>query len=275
MADRIFERILNQTAADVEAKQQQQDPELRRKKAQASAEDELRKMTTGMTAGDAIKRILLAVKDRDYFRLLELPAPGVDALGRPDWPVSAGEVSKAYRKLSILVHPDKNPGEEARRAFEALNEAHRALKDRDKLEGILKEHVEAAQRRQEDALAGASLEERVVLQAQQKAQAKALRKAQGEALQAEVLRQMRERQEAAKRKREALEQSEYRRRAEEEAERPGEGDEEDERRQQEEEQRRQRQQRAEEDSDDEEAAMARRRALAKRRQQLRKKPSGM
>lgn len=34
MADRIFERILNQTAADVEAKQQQQDPELRRKKAQ-------------------------------------------------------------------------------------------------------------------------------------------------------------------------------------------------------------------------------------------------
>lgn len=25
-------------------------------------------MTTGMTAGDAIKRILLAVKDRDYFR---------------------------------------------------------------------------------------------------------------------------------------------------------------------------------------------------------------
>lgn len=34
--------------------------------------------------------------------------------------------------------------------------------------------------------------------------------AQGEALQTEVLRQMRERQEAAKRKREALEQSKYR-----------------------------------------------------------------
>lgn len=43
------------------------------------------------------------------------------------------QVSKAYRKLSILVHPDKNPGEEAREAFEALNEAHRALKDKDKL----------------------------------------------------------------------------------------------------------------------------------------------
>lgn len=35
---------------------------------QASAEDELRKMTSGMTAGDAIKRILLAAKDKDYFR---------------------------------------------------------------------------------------------------------------------------------------------------------------------------------------------------------------
>lgn len=48
------------------------------------------------------------------------------------------QVSKAYRKLSILVHPDKNPGEEAREAFEALNEAHRMLKDKDKLVGALR-----------------------------------------------------------------------------------------------------------------------------------------
>ena len=68
-------------------------------------------------------------------RLLELPPPEVDALGRPAWPVSGGEVSKAYRKLSVLVHPDKNPGEEARQAFEALNEAHRVLKDQNKLVG--------------------------------------------------------------------------------------------------------------------------------------------
>lgn len=34
MADRIFERILNQTAAETDAKQQQQDPELRRRKAE-------------------------------------------------------------------------------------------------------------------------------------------------------------------------------------------------------------------------------------------------
>lgn len=34
------------------------------------------------------------------------------------------------RRLSVLVHPDKNPGDDAREAFEALNEAHRVLRDR-------------------------------------------------------------------------------------------------------------------------------------------------
>ncbi len=45
-------------------------------------------------------------------------------------------------------------------------------------EGILQEHLEAAQRRAEAALASATLDERLVLQAQQAQQAKALRKAQ-------------------------------------------------------------------------------------------------
>ena len=38
MADRIFERILNQTAADVEAQQEQADPEARRRKAQVGSD---------------------------------------------------------------------------------------------------------------------------------------------------------------------------------------------------------------------------------------------
>jgi hypothetical protein len=45
-------------------------------------------------------------------------------------------------------------------------------------EGILKEHLEAAQKRADEALASATLEERLVMQAQQAQQAKALRKAQ-------------------------------------------------------------------------------------------------
>ena len=66
-------------------------------------------------------------------RLLQLPPPEVDDLGRLAWGVPASEVSKAYRRLSVLVHPDKNPGEDARAAFEALNEAHRALCNRGQL----------------------------------------------------------------------------------------------------------------------------------------------
>lgn len=272
MADRVFERILNQTADRVEP----QDPEQRRKKVKATEEDGLRKLSTGMTAGDAIKRILLAAKDRDYFRLLELPPPGVDALGRPCWDITPAQVSKAYRKLSILVHPDKNPGAEARQAFEELNEAHRTLKDPNKLEGILAEHLEAAVARQEEAMANAAPEERAVMQAQQKAAAKALRKAQGEQLQSGIAQQMRERVEAAKRKRAAAEKSQYRRTDEDRDDGLEEEEEEEEkRRRQEQERQRQQQQRKQEgSSSDEEDAAARRQALAKRRQKQRK-PSGM
>jgi DnaJ-class molecular chaperone len=40
-------------------------------------------------------------------------------------------------RLSVFVHPDKNPGDDARAAFEALNEAHRMLKDPGRLVGEL------------------------------------------------------------------------------------------------------------------------------------------
>lgn len=60
---------------------------------------------------------------------MELPQPEADALGRPVLRVTQADISKAYRRISVLVHPDKNPGEDARKAFEALNAAHRKLKD--------------------------------------------------------------------------------------------------------------------------------------------------
>jgi hypothetical protein len=49
------------------------------------------------------------------------------------WHVTQGEIAKAYRKLSVFVHPDKNSGDDARQAFEQLNQAYRTLKDPDKL----------------------------------------------------------------------------------------------------------------------------------------------
>jgi hypothetical protein len=68
-------------------------------------------------------------------RLLQLPAPDADELGRPVWEVTDSEISKAYRRLSVLVHPDKNPGPEARQAFEYLNQAYRELRDPEKRVG--------------------------------------------------------------------------------------------------------------------------------------------
>lgn len=59
-----------------------------------------------------------------------LPEPEADELGRPVWSGGAADVSRAYRRLSVAVHPDKHPGDgNARAAFEALNAAHRLLKD--------------------------------------------------------------------------------------------------------------------------------------------------
>lgn len=43
-------------------------------------------------------------------RLLQLPRPDADELGRPVWACSDGDISRAYRKLSVLVHPDKVGG---------------------------------------------------------------------------------------------------------------------------------------------------------------------
>lgn len=67
---------------------------------------------------------------------MELPLPEADELGRPAWSVTSADISKAYRRLSVLVHPDKNPGEDARKAFEALNETYRKLRDPSQLVSV-------------------------------------------------------------------------------------------------------------------------------------------
>lgn len=100
-------------------------------KATARIEEEQRKRVKPSTsasdpiieekAPDAIKRILDAWKNKHYFKLIQLPEPTADDLGKPIWGCTPNDVSRAFRRLSILVHPDKNPGDDARKAFEALN----------------------------------------------------------------------------------------------------------------------------------------------------------
>jgi len=57
---------------------------------------------------------------KDYYRILDVPRNASDA-----------EIKKAYRKLAMQYHPDRNPGKEkwANEKFKEINEAYGALGD--------------------------------------------------------------------------------------------------------------------------------------------------
>ncbi len=59
---------------------------------------------------------------RDYYEVLGIARTAGDA-----------EIKTAYRKLAMLHHPDRNPGDsECEHQFKELNEAYEVLKDGDK-----------------------------------------------------------------------------------------------------------------------------------------------
>lgn len=163
---------------------------------------------------EAIHHILEMYKKKDYFGLLRLDYPSVDALGRPVWDVSPAQVSKAYRALSVLVHPDKIASSQihssdihqiARDAFEALNESHKKLKDADALEQILKDSIAMAKDKKEREVAGlGSVQDRVQYMSGELIEKKRLRKEQSDVLNEEIQEQMKEkRRQLVERKRRA------------------------------------------------------------------------
>ncbi|GMH38178.1 hypothetical protein BSKO_06062 [Bryopsis sp. KO-2023] len=145
--------------------------------------------------------ILEALREKNYFRILGLELPTVDELGNPCWPCTSKDVSRAYRRISLAVHPDKNPTEEARKAFEAVNKAHRMLTNPGDLETILRDSTELAKRRKEELEARATVDERVTLNAQKISQQKKLQKIQKNEFEGEILRQVKSmRERSSKRK---------------------------------------------------------------------------
>jgi hypothetical protein len=106
-------------------------------------------------------------------RLLGLPAVELDALGRLTWQCTDSDVSKAYRKLAVLVHPDKvsqSTHPRSGEAFDCLNAAHRILKDPGKRADEMAKQLDQARKRRslrEAAVTGSS---RVALNAQRTAE---------------------------------------------------------------------------------------------------------
>lgn len=55
---------------------------------------------------------------KDYYKILDIPSSSV-----------GDEIKRAYRKQSLIWHPDKNPGKDVNAIMQDINEAYAILKD--------------------------------------------------------------------------------------------------------------------------------------------------
>merc|ERR1719409_885580 len=83
------------------------------------------------TPEEIIERLIKKAKSGSAYELLQIA---------PD--ASEGEVTKQYRKLSIMIHPDKCQHDLASEAFQILAKAYNDMKDpgyKDKHSDVIKE----------------------------------------------------------------------------------------------------------------------------------------
>mmetsp|Transcript_3225 Transcript_3225/g.7329 ORF Transcript_3225/g.7329 Transcript_3225/m.7329 type:complete len:268 (+) Transcript_3225:3-806(+) len=96
-------------------------------KPEAKKEEGTDKEPRGM---DAVRAILAG---QNYFKVLRLPPPVSDLLGRASWEVTEDDIGRAYRKLARFCHPDKRTnlspedGELAEKAYLTLGKAKKLL----------------------------------------------------------------------------------------------------------------------------------------------------
>eukprot|EP00316_Scyphosphaera_apsteinii_P005704 CAMPEP_0119304514 /NCGR_PEP_ID=MMETSP1333-20130426/5722_1 /TAXON_ID=418940 /ORGANISM="Scyphosphaera apsteinii, Strain RCC1455" /LENGTH=272 /DNA_ID=CAMNT_0007307413 /DNA_START=29 /DNA_END=847 /DNA_ORIENTATION=- len=86
----------------------------------------IQKASEKMTPGEQIER--LHRPGAKYFNLNPFEVLGLDHKASSD------DVHKAYRRMSVQVHPDKNPGNDlAQSAFEIVKAAHERLEDEERM----------------------------------------------------------------------------------------------------------------------------------------------
>merc|ERR1712039_501138 len=77
------------------------------------------------------QRITLTFQKIFDFSAVDLDKDLYGALGLPD-DADEAAIKKAYRKLSIQYHPDKNPDQASRAKFNEVRDAYEVLNDPDK-----------------------------------------------------------------------------------------------------------------------------------------------
>eukprot|EP00958_Prasinococcus_capsulatus_P003030 scaffold269_cov404-Prasinococcus_capsulatus_cf.AAC.34 len=88
-----------------------------------------------------------AARDAEVVRILSCFKPNPYEFLNVNFDAEEKEINRAFRKVSLLVHPDKNKHERAKEAFEALQLAHKQLKDEGFMKG-LRMSLEEAQKNQ-------------------------------------------------------------------------------------------------------------------------------
>mmetsp|Transcript_29323 Transcript_29323/g.41137 ORF Transcript_29323/g.41137 Transcript_29323/m.41137 type:complete len:220 (+) Transcript_29323:57-716(+) len=90
------------------------------------------------------KNVQQVLDAKNHFEIMGLPLPQWDALGMALWTVTDLEIKSAFKKLSLLTHPDKNRNnlEAARDAFEKVKAAHEVISDEMLRDDYIKKYID-------------------------------------------------------------------------------------------------------------------------------------